>query len=265
MWRARAHSVRMRSAGGRIVTEYRTAKHGPRRADHGVMTKLIMMAAALCLLVSCAGEHSHRPQYVTCGDPAPSDDDVELLRWHVERARRALPGLPALEREDMAQRIRRAEDALDRLDRALGTGSWCTKGKGYLFVAGAAVVADDATGVGAVDDIALPFLAVAALALHLMTEAPAPPAELQIAWGGVVGALDAIGRRAETLKSSPPIPLTNCVEHVGACLETPLGAKNSGGSWGSSICHDCLRLCESRGTWPFATGAGKDCSWWRRK
>lgn len=225
------------------------------------MKKYIALLLSLVLL-ACAGETPRRQTFVTCNDPAPSDDDVELLRWYIQRARRALPSLPPMQRDLLAAHVTRAEQALETLFEALGERSWCTKGKGYLYIAGAAVVADDATGVGAADDVLLPFIAFGAIALHMMTEAPAPPAELAMAWGGVVGTLDSLAREAERLKTSPVLPpMNDCQVHFAECLSSRLQSRR-GSTHGSSACIDCNDFCRNQGRWYDFTESGQDCRWW---
>lgn len=62
--------------------------------------------------------------------------------------------------------------------------------------------------------------------------------------------------------SNRPPPTLTCIQHLGECLDTPLGSTE--GSWGQSVCVDCYDLCrrDPFGTWPYFTGSFQSCRWW---
>lgn len=214
-------------------------------------------------VTSCAGESRYKggsQKYVVCNDPAPSEDDVIVLRSYVADARAALPHLPEPDRSHMTARLDAVEHALDRFERALGSGS-CSKKDAYLPPLG--VVAGGAAA--RVSPHLVAFALVGAVAYHLVTQAPTPPMDMRDDWDAVTASMTQVGHLAETLQSSPTIDLSDCQGHVNACLETGSGRRHSSGTYGSSICKACFALCRGGGSWPFATGNGKDCTYWQRR
>lgn len=70
-----------------------------------------------------------------------------------------------------------------------------------LYAAGAAVLADDLSGMGVADDVFLPFVAIGLLVTYLATEGPAGPEALEQAWREVMERLDAVAKTAAAMQS----------------------------------------------------------------
>jgi hypothetical protein len=201
----------------------------------------------------------------------PTADDLAMIRQQIAAARSALGKLAALQvpeqsRQELDRRIQRATEALSRYERLAQRGAPRKKAQGVLFVAGAAIVADDTTLIGTIDDALLPILAVGALATLILTHGPPTAPELDRAWQEVTAAMMAVGQEAERVKKAAARPRvlparSNCQKHYERCQDTYLGRPNSG-SFGKTICNECLDLCKSNGFWPEATGANKPCQWW---
>lgn len=228
-----------------------------------------LVITAGCFNGNGHGMHDRRRNRGASASAAvPTAADLAEIRGRIQAAEAAISELSPQDRTSMRQAITRAKSALERYERLASQGATRQRRAGQIYVAGAVVVADDVSGLGAADDVLLPFLALGLIATHLVTEAPAPPADLAQAWGDVIASLDAIGKTAEAIRTagqrvSPIPPMDHCIAHLGMCLETPLGRPHSGGRWGHSICVDCNEICRRSPTgWPASTGDGKDCRWW---
>lgn len=115
-------------------------------------------------------------------------------------ARRRLAEIRALvEREDspltredrqrLAPLLAEAMAQLDRYQKLAAEGSSRTKALATIGVMSAGVLADDATVIGTVDDVALPLLGLAALITLVATRPRPSEVDLDSAWQNVVGAL----------------------------------------------------------------------------
>jgi hypothetical protein len=194
-----------------------------------------------------------------------------MVRKQIAEARSAIAKLAALEvpkkdRHKIDKRLKQAEEALTRYERLSERGKPRRRTQGVLFAAGAVFVADDASIVGAIDDVLLPILAVGALATLILTHGPPSVPELATAWQEVVVAMEAVGQEAERIKKEAAVPRvlparSNCQKHLNRCLDTPLGTPHTG-NWGSSVCYECFRACKDPKYWPDTTGDGKSCRWW---
>lgn len=195
----------------------------------------------------------------------PSDGDMELIREHLRAARETLPRMPESGQPALREVIARAEDALSRYEELVHQGRWHRRGKDLFYFAGAVTLADDASVIGTIDDIFLPFIFLGVLAVHLATEAPAPPPALTQAWDQVIGSLEEVGRTVsvEALPRGRRMPpMRDCVAHLVLCLGTRLGAPGSGRSPNHSLCADCLEICHGSGKWPERSHDDRDCRWW---
>jgi hypothetical protein len=119
----------------------------------------------------------------------PTADDLAMIREHLAAARSALAKLAALRvpeqsRQELDRRIQQAAEALSRYERLAQRGAPRKKAQGVLFVAGAAIVADDTTFIGTIDDALLPILAVGALATLILTHGPPTAPELDMGLAG---------------------------------------------------------------------------------
>lgn len=230
-----------------------------------INTNRVVIVTLLGVLAGCVDSEPDRPKVLVCNPRQPTVDDVQFLRARLSQARSAVWSLPESEQGRVLALIAKADMAVNRFEAKARRGG-CGQGKtGLLLLAGAATVADDVTVVGVANDVLLPIIAIGLIAEAMRNTSPAPPAELQDSWLGVISSMEAVGKAAESVRASrrvsPMPPDNDCRSHVNACLLTRLGAKNSGGA-GRSICEVCLRICEGQGKWPVRTGHGKDCRWW---
>jgi hypothetical protein len=234
------------------------------------MRALIVVVAVACGVAGCVEEDSYRSRkrsqkHLICNPRSPTEEDVQWLRARTARARSAVWSLPKSKQGRVLALIERADRAINRFEYLARKGGCRRKGQGFFYVAGAAVVADDTTGIGAADDVLLPLFALGLVATKLTTEAPAPPAELEQSWIAVISSLEAVGKAAESVRASrrvsPMPPDDDCVAHVRECMASPL-SKKRGGKHGRSVCVDCVEICRRQGSWPGKTWDGKDCRWW---
>jgi hypothetical protein len=201
----------------------------------------------------------------------PTADDLAMVRQQLAAARSALAKLATLGvsergRQELGQRIRRAEEALSRYERLTERGVPRKRAQGALFAAGAVMVADDTTLIGTIDDALLPILAVGALATLILTHAPPTVPELGQVWQEVTAAMVAVGQEAERVKREAARPRvlparSNCQKHFERCQDTYLGRRDGGG-FGQTLCSACFKFCKSQGLWPEALGPKMPCQWW---
>lgn len=230
----------------------------------GASRAVCWMVAILLWMSACHsnGERSTGPQ-AQAG--VPGEDEIDMLRARLEAARAALPGAPAHRREELRRALERAEAALARYERLAAQGKRREHAQGVIYLAGATLVVNDATLAGVADDALLPFLLLGYVAVTLATPRPASSNVLAQAWSDATRAAADVGRiaSAEAALMMAEIPPRNdCDAHFSLCLGTRLGKRNSGGTWGQSICYDCLNMCKGGSSWPDSTGHGKDCRWW---
>lgn len=226
-------------------------------------------AAPLALLLTLAplvALASSPPEGVSL---EPTTGDLAMVRKQIAEARSAIVKLAALEvpkkdRHEIDKRLKQAEEALTRYERLSERGKPRRRTQGVLFAAGAVFVADDASLVGAIDDVLLPILAVGALATLILTHGPPSVPELATAWQEVVVAMEAVGQEAERIKKEAARPRVlpaprECRKHFERCQDSYLG-KRSSSYWGTSICKLCFDQCQKHG-WPDFVG-DKPCRWW---
>lgn len=110
--------------------------------------------------------------------------------------------LDAEQRQRLFSALIDAEAAVTRYTQLSQQGDARQIAMAPLAVAGAGVVADDATGVGVGDDVLLPFIGIAMLAAYCKTASPASNKELAIAWQEVIGRLDALTRITDQIRAA---------------------------------------------------------------
>jgi hypothetical protein len=201
----------------------------------------------------------------------PTADDLAIIRQQIAAARSALGKLAALQvpeqsRQELDRRIQRATEALSRYERLAQRGAPRKKAQGVLFVAGAAIVADDTTLIGTIDDALLPIITVGALATFILTHGSPTAPELSQAWQEVTAAMMAVGQEAERVKKEAARPRvmparSDCKKHYERCLESYLGQPRSGG-WNRTLCQNCWNICRNQKYWPEAVGDNQPCQWW---
>ncbi|HEX2570761.1 MAG TPA: hypothetical protein VH877_14485 [Polyangia bacterium] len=236
-----------------------------------VCALLVPRAAQLVLLLVLAPLAAHASSPPAGSSQEPTADDLAMGRQQLAAARSALAKLATLGvsergRQELGQRIRRAEEALSRYERLTERGAPRKRAQGALFAAGAVLVADDTTLIGTIDDALLPILAVGALATLILTHGPPTVPELGQAWQEVTAAMVAVGQEAERVKKEAARPRvlparSNCQKHFERCQDTYLGRRNSGG-FGKTLCDACFELCNGQGLWPEALGPKMPCQWW---
>ena len=200
----------------------------------------------------------------------PTADDLAMVRQQLAAARSALAKLVTLGvsergRQELGQRIRRAEEALSRYERLTERGAPRKRAQGALFTAGAVIMADDTTLIGTIDDALLPILAVGALATLLLTHGPPTVPELGQAWQEVTAAMMAVGQEAERVKKEAARPRvlparSDCKKHYERCLESYLGQRSGG--WNRTMCQNCWERCKNAKYWPDTVGENQPCQWW---
>lgn len=204
---------------------------------------------------------------------APTQGDVDAVLQRIQRAREALAKRGSTLN---AQHQRSLLDKLGEVEKALGTyenlrrqGTSRQNATRPLYIAGAALLADDVTGIGTADDALVPFLGLGILGVYLVTHPPVLPAELARAWMQVIMALEEVGHAAGGIhlmagSHASDIPKRkDCLKHLTGCLGTRLGRPGSGRSRGHSVCADCFEICQGEEkAWPDVGHDGKDCRWW---
>lgn len=107
--------------------------------------------------------------------------------------------LDADQRQRLAAALSEAEAATARYARLSQQGDARQAALAPLAVAAGAVVADDVSGVGAADDVLLPFIGIAALVALCTTHRPADKVELDEAWQKVIVSLTTLARVTEAV------------------------------------------------------------------
>jgi hypothetical protein len=222
------------------------------------------MKKVVLLLALCLGADTAAAQTTVL----PTQGDLDAIRDRLQTARQAARLLKAGARDTLQEKIKAAEGALKNYERLQQRADRHKKTRDLLWMAGGVTLADDASGAGVADDVLLPILALAAIAHHLLTQPAVEDAQLGAAWTELMQSLAAAGEAAQTVVGSQSVAAArpgrkNCKENLKRCLETPLGARNSGGESGHSICTDCFRACSGDlKVWPDRTWYGADCQWW---
>lgn len=109
----------------------------------------------------------------------PTVDDVAAVRRHLDAARAALGRVTAERRALLAGKLAKAEAALSRFERLADANRSRRRGHRAIYAAGAMILADDLSGVGAADDVVLPSLAIALLVVQIGASGATPPADLR--------------------------------------------------------------------------------------
>ena len=154
-------------------------------------------------------------------DEGPSADDVAKVRAKLQSARDALnrqgDKLNSADRQLLSSKLSEAEQALARFDELVARGKERAAATTPLVAAGGALVLDDATGVGTVDDVLLPFVGLGLLAAYLATKPPAPAAEVQAAWQGVIAAIQNTAVASKNVKVQAPAQATAATKKADGC------------------------------------------------
>jgi hypothetical protein len=124
-------------------------------------------------------------------------------------------------------------------------------------------VGSTAAGIAVDDVIVLPIAALALLASRMLTDAPAPPAELAQAWEAVRAGLNDVAMAVSTAraKTKKRPPMDDCLANNRLCYDSRLSAIR-GNHPGESVCEDCFARCKHDKVWPSVTWNGKPCEWW---
>lgn len=217
--------------------------------------------AALFLLVvsaGCGGANGNGWDSKYTPEP-PTDSDIQELRGRVQAARDALRHVPAERRPKLEAAVAQAEASLGRFESLSRKGARRKKATGFLYMAGAATIANDPSGVGLADNVLVPFIILGIIATHLATDAPAPPRELAQAWDDVIRSLEAVGAAAAAT-SAIHVDRSDCIENYVQCQESELARVKSGGR---SQCQACLDIRKQDGWWPDSvSGDSMECRWW---
>jgi hypothetical protein len=115
----------------------------------------------------------------------PKPEDIKALQATLDSARQAITSpnadLDEADRQLLLHELTMAQSALTRFVRMSNEHAQ-RNGLAPLYAMGGALVADDATGIGAADDFLLPLVGVAILVAHVvMVHRPSTP-EVEAAW-----------------------------------------------------------------------------------
>lgn len=186
----------------------------------------LAIAAVSSALVFCwlpgVRAHAEKPQAEPLAQE-PTPQDLAACRVRIAEARQALGRLRRVSDEDRREleaRVRQAESALARYERLAAQGKPRRRAQGVLYTAGVAVLANDVSGVGVVDDALIPLLLLGLWATRLLAKPVAQP-ELHAAWRDVVQSMTAVGAAARAASARRPRlpPRNHCREHYVRCTE----------------------------------------------
>jgi hypothetical protein len=179
--------------------------------------RAVFLAVLLCVTGSLAA--------------VPTAAEVDAVRASLAEARKALNGsggvLQAEQRQRLRQRLQRADEAFQRYVQLSSDSDKREDATAPLLAAGALLLADDASVVGAADDVLLPFIGIALLVTQLKASSPAATTELETAWRDVLTELDSLGRDATHLSAAlgyipPPATLPAFPNAKSAKPKTPV-------------------------------------------
>lgn len=149
--------------------------------------------------------------YATSGHAAPAlAQEAAAARVRLAEARKALDSqsasLDAKQRELLHRQLRKAEAALHGYVRMHAEHHEAQDPKrsaaAPLVAAGAIVLADDASGIGVVDDVLLPFIGIALLVTQLKPHSHPDQTELDAAWNKTLHELEALGKVATQINEA---------------------------------------------------------------
>ena len=134
----------------------------------------------------------------------PRPEDLQALRQRLAQGREALKrSATELEKADhalLSSQLTATEDALKRFVEL--ENQQAKKNRlPPLYATVGVLVADDATVVGAADDLLLPFVGLAILVTHFAVMNAPTTAELETAWAEVVSRVQELSRAAEVASS----------------------------------------------------------------
>ncbi len=183
---------------------------------------------------------------VGCLDPPTPDGEARVpidgdMRDYARQARANLIHLPPEDRKRVEPALAAHERAIARYDRLMARGETRRKLQEPLIATGAFLLADDVTGIGVADDVALPFLALGVLGTALVTSGPANSQALEEAHSQVLETgrrvSDALrGLQASGIRAEPGTR-EFCIERYVQCQQTaPRG-------FPLSRCKDCMNNC----------------------
>src|SRR3954464_3825719 len=115
--------------------------------------------------------------FALTGTPESLHARVDAMRAQLRQNR----GLEEDERALLDAKLADVDSALTAFEAVAGRGEERKRQMKPVMVAGAGVLADAATGIGAADDPLLVVAALAAAIVHVQTQAPASDQELQVA------------------------------------------------------------------------------------
>ncbi len=133
----------------------------------GIADKMSKATAPTSVAVQRQVANSEQGESVS----APQVDPQRLTQFRrlLEQYRAAVQSgeVTPADREHVEQAVRRAEAAIRHAERVQARGQSLSAGAGMAMVGSAGLAADDVTGIGVADDVAIPFVLLAAGALAL--------------------------------------------------------------------------------------------------
>ncbi len=137
---------------------------------------------------------------------SPTPDELNEVRARLTRARQSLtsPDLPLEgdKHQSLRARLDEADAAFQRYLKLSKQGETRARLQAPLALAGVALVADDATGIGVADDPLLPLIGLGLVASQMLTQAPVPATEIEEAWREVLRKMQAVADEARQLGAS---------------------------------------------------------------
>jgi len=161
-------------------------------------------------------------------NPSPLHVRLEVMREQVRQDR-------AIGDEDRAlleSKLAAVDSALAVFERLASQDEERKRQMAPVLIAGTALLADDATGVGTADDPPLLIVGLAAASVHARTQAPASDLELQAALGQLESAIDAAVQagRAVLMSQQATSKIQGLSAHLARTLARILGRTVGGKS-----------------------------------
>ena len=221
---------------------------------HAMMTTTTApFVLAVLMASSCASGNSSYVREDTF--VALSEQEVaakERMQYWVAEANRLLdqPAVPEPDKARLRAAIEESRSALSRYHWMRAQGGTRAAVMGPLKLSAAAIVADDVTGVGVGNDIALVPLALAALAVYVVTDVGASADVLCESWNQLLNRLGALSSATASAAIAVKLTASDCQEILVECLENPWQPDWNRSYGNKQDCRACFSLCQDDENWP---------------
>jgi len=186
---------------------------------------------------------------------AVEPDHVRMIREQIEKVDRALQrpeaGVAASDLMLLREKKADAKSALHRYNALLEQGAHYESAVISLAAVNTGLVADDATVIGAADDVLLPLTGLALVMTAMVMTKPAPVATINAAWQDLIHKLQALSMAATQAAQRRTC---NC-----RCLKRGVGPEPAKHAKDEVA---CLSHCEARSYSGYQCGNG-DVKWFR--